>query len=579
MFFERLMQKLFRKTVGDERGILLVSVAMIFAVAAVFVTVAATRTVQDTQSTRMKAENFKSFYAAQAGEQAMKAAIRRDALSRFSAFQAMWSGTGPILTNPANFFSNQVSLPGVRLPDGSAFDTVQATIQYVNSQIDALRQVYNFQYTITSQGTNPDDADRLVTVISSGNFQIQVDRQSFANYSLFTGTHTMTDGTRVWFTSNTNFTGRVHTNGRFAFAFSPTFSNGKVSSVSDAAYYYNGGNPKLLEADHNAPRDTPMFGDGFERGADPITLPPNAFDQREAAAGGPASDNSELRSSLGLPADTTPPPDDIYVPNDGTSVTGGIYVQGDVDDLLLYVDGSDRQCVQVTHSNGASSGIVIDRANNQTIVNSVAYQGVPNGALYVAGEVGSFGGPDRAGEIVPPAIESDTAMTLIAEGDVVVTRDVVYEDDPLIEADAKNVFGIFTPDGDIRIGTAAPDDIRIDSTLMTSDLTGVVQVDDYQYGDPRGTATILGGVISSYYGAFGTFGQSGHKSGYARNFVYDQRLNGGLAPPYFPTTSIFMPATSNINQIAWTAQRQFVPGHSEAFQMPSSEPDLNPNFS
>jgi hypothetical protein len=114
---------------------------------------------------------------------------------------------------------------------------------------------------------------------------------------------------------------------------------------------------------------------------------------------------------------------------------------------------------------------------------------------------------------------------------------------------------------------------------MTSDTYGVVQVDNYGSGSPRGTATILGGVISSYYGAFGTFNSYGHVSGYSRNFVYDQRLNGGIAPPFFPTTTIFMPATSNVNPIAWATSRQYIPGNSDNFVTPSSDPNFNPNFS
>ena len=564
----------------NQRGVLLVSVAMVFALAAAFVVVAGARTVQDSQSTAIRTENMDSLYAAHAGTEAMKAAIQYDALARFAVEQSAWPGTGAILTNPANFFANQVSLPGVRLPNGSCFDTVQANIVFVPpAQVTPTNQVYNFQYAITSQGTDPDDADRLATVSSTGNFQIQVDRQSFASYALFTDTHTITSGTRVWFTTNTNFAGPVHTNDRFAFAYFPTFSNGLVSSVATDAYYYNNGSVTLLSADHNAPTDIPVFGEGFQRGAPVIALPPNSFDQRAASVGGPAADNAELRTSLGLPPDVTPPPNGIYVPNDGVSLSGGIYVQGNTDDILMYVDGSDRQCYQITHSTGVTSNIIVDEINNQTTVDSVTYSGVPNGALYVAGAVNSFGGPSRAGGITPPAIQSQTAVTVISEGDVKITRDVVYEDDPTTVPDAMNVLGIFTPGGDVRVGTSAPDDITIHSTLMTSDDYGVVQVDDYQYGTPRGTATILGGVISSYYGAFGTFDANGHVSGYSRNFVYDQRLNGGIAPPFFPTTAIFKPASSSINQLTWSSLRQNIPGNSQNFVTPESDPDFDPDFS
>lgn len=586
---KQLIAKCRQGIILNDRGILLVSVAVVFTLAAAFVTVAATRTVNDRHSTVTRGENMESFYAAQAGEQAMKAAIREDAMTRFAAFQNAWVAAGavpntPILATPENFFANQVALQGVRLPNGACYDTVSATINFVPpATVTADSQAYRFTYDITSQGTDPDDPDRLTTVASGGEFWIQVDKESFANYALFTGTHTMTSGTRVWFTSDTNFTGNVHTNGStddtgFAFAFSPTFT-GHVSSVADRANYYNNGHPVVLNADNNAPDDTPVFGEGFERGADAIPLPDNAFDQREAAVGGPASDNSELRAALGLAPGGTPPPDGIYVPNDGTSLTGGIYVQGNASDVLPYVDGSDQQCYQITHTNGSTSNIVVDEGNDQTIVDGITYQGVPNGALYVAGNVNSFGGPTRPNEDTrPPAIESDTALSLFAEGDVTITRDVVYEDDPT-DVTTTNVLGIFTPGGDIRIGTSAPDNIIIHSTLMTSDENGVVQVNDYNYGDWRGVATIYGGVISSYYGAFGTFNRYGDLTGYSRNFRYDQRLGGGLAPPFFPTTITFNPATSSINETAWSSRRDYVQGNAENFQTPTTEFNFDPDFS
>jgi Tfp pilus assembly protein PilX len=579
---------------GNQRGIVLVSVAMVAFVAVAFVSVAAIRTVHDKTSTDIRVDHAEAFYAAQAGENAMKAAIMRDALQRFQQAQAAWAASGmpteAILTDAQAqaFFSPNVTLPGVQLPNGTCFDTVQATLAWSGTQVEPLRQDYTFTYTINALGVNP-QSDQVCQISSGGNFTIAAQRQSFANYALFTDNHTLTSGTKVWFTTNTNFTGRVHTNGRFAFAYFPTFSNGLVSSSGntapagdeDTAFYYNNGSPVTRDADNNAPRDIPVFGEGFDREADEIPLPENAVDQRAASVGGTAADNAELRSRLGLPADSTPPPDGIYVPNDGASLTGGIYVQGTVSNILLSVDGNDRQNYNITHTDGTSSSIVVDAVSNQTTVDGITYVGTPNGAFYVAGDVNSLGGPARSSGVAPPAVQSETALSVFAEGDVTITRDIVYESNPLDDADAQNVFGIFTPGGDILIGASAPDDIVIHSTLMTSDDNGVVQVVDYDEGDPRGVATILGGVISSYYGAFGTFNSDGHQSGYARNFLYDLRLNGGMAPPFFPTTQLFDPATldGGLNQTMWAAQKNNIPGFSEQFEIPSSDPDFDPDFS
>jgi len=85
----------------------------------------------------------------------------------------------------------------------------------------------------------------------------------------------------------------------------------------------------------------------------------------------------------------------------------------------------------------------------------------------------------------------------------------------------------------VRIGTTAPDDINVHAVVMAPN--GVFTVDNYDSGASRGTAILLGGVISGWYGAFGTFsGTSGMRTGYGRNFVYDNRVLQGMAPPYFP---------------------------------------------
>ena len=113
---------------------------------------------------------------------------------------------------------------------------------------------------------------------------------------------------------------------------------------------------------------------------------------------------------------------------------------------------------------------------------------------------------------------------------------------------AENLLGLVSWGGDIRVGTSAPDDINVHATLLAQN--GILQVDEYnnQARGPRGTATLLGGVISDYYGAFGLFnGSTGQQlSGYGRNFVYDDRMLVGNAPPYFPSLKTFIAFTNDI---------------------------------
>ncbi len=99
----------------------------------------------------------------------------------------------------------------------------------------------------------------------------------------------------------------------------------------------------------------------------------------------------------------------------------------------------------------------------------------------------------------------------------------------------------------MHIGASAPNDVVVHSTLMAKQ--GIVTVDNYSTGAARGRATVLGGVISNNYGAFGTanFSTGAQLTGYGRNFVYDSRLETEMTPPYFPTMNTFIAFTNDIN--------------------------------
>jgi len=108
-----------------------------------------------------------------------------------------------------------------------------------------------------------------------------------------------------------------------------------------------------------------------------------------------------------------------------------------------------------------------------------------------------------------------------------------------------NVLGIMSWSGNVRIASSAPNDISVHATIMTPN--GEFAVDNYSGGSPRGTATILGGVIENTYGAFGTFSSGVQRTGYGRNFVYDTRMGKGMAPPFFPTTGSLISTLTGAN--------------------------------
>lgn len=407
----------------------------------------------------------------------------------------------------------------------------------------ATRVSYTYVYTITSRGYKVNYNPNLsLTITTTGKVEGLVYMENFARFALFTNNQTMTDGTRVWFTSRTIFRGPVHTNGEFAFAYTPTFTD-QVSSSSSTALFYNNGNNRRLNANSNPPNDNPIFQGGFIRGAPQINLPPSTDTQLSASLGGTYTGtfpnenqrNRYIRGMLGLEVNNNPPPNGIYTQTILNS--GGIYVQGNAT-VQFGVDSQNRAVYTITQ--GSNTYVfTIDDTENKTYIkigaNTIEINGTPNGVIYVNGQVTSVSG----------TIQKDKKITLCATNDIIITNHITYQDDPRNNPSAVNILGILSESGNIRIGTSAPNDLNIHAILMAPQ--GVVQVDNYNQGSPRGDVFLVGGIISNNYGAFGTFNANGLQTGYGRQFWYDYRMREGYAPPYFPTTgrTIFQEGTAN----------------------------------
>ena len=170
---------------------------------------------------------------------------------------------------------------------------------------------------------------------------------------------------------------------------------------------------------------------------------------------------------------------------------------------------------------------------------------------------GAFGHPLRRSEDanvrrqrltreVTIRIAQDTQLLLAATGDVVIQRDLTYEGYP----NSKNVFGIYSSGGSVRVGGSAPDNMNLDAFVMATGGAGSFTVDSYGSGSSRGIFNLRGGMVESFYGAFGTFNSTTgqQSSGYARNFMYDRR---GIIPPYYPVTNRFTANVPSARTLAW----------------------------
>jgi hypothetical protein len=285
----------------------------------------------------------------------------------------------------------------------------------------------------------------------------------------------------------------------------------------------------LLNADSNPPYDVPNFQKGFSRGEEEINLPSSVTQQ------------DLIRQVTGGRSPGSFPMNGIYLPNQNGNLDGGIYIRGDVSNLTMGVENNLPVYIITQGTN--TKKITIDYTNNQTIVSNISgsggtppgiYNGIPDGItnegiiIYGNGKIYNFSG----------TVQSDTKITVSSDSDIVINNHIVYQSydsgPPPNALGYTNLLGILTWNGNVRIGITAPNDLNIHGVVMAVGRRGIFTVDNWEVPPPKGTVTLLGGVITDFYGPFGTFRGDRQLSGYGRNFVYDSRMLQGLIPPYFP---------------------------------------------
>ncbi len=524
--------------------------------------IAVSGTIGEVQSAGQQLRDKRAFFRADGSAslclQEFRNRLQRDLAARLRTLTSL-TAIGAYVSNndPAGFLVAYAYQSGVSM--GTAFQSVsssEATLSETYTptagrvyactlraialaapanQGSLISPVYVFPYRYVIDGSAT-DGGLSRTVNLQGSVTVQVQQQSFAQYALFTNQQQNAAGATVWFSYRTFFGGLVHTNGKFHFNSNPagTFA-GRVESVSSTAEFYNNGHPVDLNADANGTTDVPGFGVGFERGAATIPMPAlTTADQQRGSALGLSTGTGSSGQTRGVQVATT-----------GQNLAGGIYVNGDASIALSAGTGNTGVYTiaqtTTTYSHGhavtttTTTTITVDYTGGQTTVDTGSgspstYTGVPNGMVFVDGKVTSLAG----------TVASSAQVTVAATGDVQLTNNLVYQNytagtTPSAEG-TTNLLGVLSWNGNVRITPSASDNIQVHATVMAPN--GEFTVDNYTSGSPRGTATILGGVIENTYGAFGTFSGTTPVTGYGRNFVYDTRMARGIAPPFFPTTGL-----------------------------------------
>lgn len=383
-----------------------------------------------------------------------------------------------------------------------------------------------------------------------------------------------------------------------------------LTSVSSYAWFNNNGSPRRVQANENVVsgvrRDAPVLPDctpanpsddndnaaaNFTRGVASVPMPTSSFSQQGVSIGRNPTDTSavtnlQIRQAIPELVDNdSSVPNGIYVPvtdsngnavsDPGEPMAGGIYVQGDLSSLTLSVGGTSGELAVYTLVQGSQTvTVTVNRTAQTTTVTNTAwplasrtrtFNGVPKGwqgpqlpgsenaaIIYVRGNILSLSG----------TLEEKEQTTIAASGRIDITDHIRYEAPPVVtdpNSNPLNVLGIYSSGSDIRITTAAPNNLVIHAVLMAGSLgdtvNSSVNVQNHDQGSPRGDVYLIGGLIEEYYGAFGTFNAStgAPQTGYGRDFQYDRRMDRGFAPPYFPSTNLWEVSAQGLagNRPAW----------------------------
>lgn len=440
-------------------------------------------------------------------------------------------------------------------------------------------QTYFLDYAITGQA-RAGSSNR--TVVTEGTMRINLGRQSLNQYILLADDGgSGPDGTSGFFDTSSTYDGPVHVNRNWALSGSPTFLAG-ATTASSYLWMNNAKNCRGFsfvrvtgqQASANGCTAPNTNGKGLQYNVDAIELPKNAYSQARAALGMDATDLDEpnkgqtcqaLRTYL---SDCSTIPPGTYVPSEDGQVTGGIYVEGNASVTLSVLGPS--QVYTIRDQNNRTTTITVNyQTRTTTYVTgtgaSTVLAGVPNGQLYVSGTITALSGPARTGPlpkpppgdrvpgVIPPALAARTQLNIAAGGQVTLSGDLTYQEDPRQVANAENVLGIISGAGHVMVGDSAPPDIYVSGAILAGAEDRGLGVQSPGRQPARGAIHLLGSLAESTDQLRGQVNSSGDPiAGYADDFHFDQRFfNGAVAPPFFPATTRFGVQTGWPIQRTW----------------------------
>ncbi len=386
-------------------------------------------------------------------------------------------------SNASNPFSTAfpITWTDPDLSDGEYYEvkyTFTPTDMFTQVSPQVLRFEYEYRVQTRAYGQKRFQSS---SAEDTGIISVLVQGAPFSQYSLFMNSMLNQNGSTLVFAGgNTSaqiqevYGGPVHVNQKANFYGHPVFLDRFTSGTAETTWTnYNVANYSCCA----------QFLGGKQGGVPTISMPTQIFNVQRLAAGdtslNAATNNNtvtdaELRNYFAnhatgsLAAGATPPPDEIYIPTDGSGTPkpkGGIFVQGDAKITLNVAQGmsdfpasqwpqiaaSDQTCkfqkIAIQH---LSSGInsrdiyVADEPCNKTYIFDATAGGSPvildgriNGNLHVNGKIDALGGESRT----RPAIAQDFSYTISAKKDVRIINDIQYEDAKYVSVASDGTLG------------------------------------------------------------------------------------------------------------------------------------------
>lgn len=367
-------------------------------------------------------------------------------------------------------------------------------------------------YSITVKpAPNNDDRDfQIWKVVSTGRYQDAtrvlegyLEIESFSKYAYFTNQDVSSSGTVINFANQDCLTGHTHTNGYFTISGQPQFSN-RVTSANYYGYNSRNNDPWFNVSDYSYR----MNGSSASRTYDPSKFyhPSNGSYQTDKPRALDESPNFSFaggQTAIPLPIDA------------GDAKTAakaeGTYYDKNYYKVIFDENGTAKIYEAYSDYNGR-----IYYPSTPTYTQSSKKD--PGLTLYFKGQV------EVQGTV-------QGRVTLASGSKINITGDLVYKDS------TQDVLGLISS-GDIMVATSqssASRDRYIHAVMMALQGSFYVQNYNNSYIGRGGKLHIYGGVVQSARGAVGTGTVQSISTGYAKDYVYDQKLR--TRPPLnFPTT-------------------------------------------